>query len=119
LELVLHGLAVELGVIPDIGVTGGFSSDIGWPENLCHFGSGGISNIRDGELEGIVGVAVFAVQGPRDLLVESLKRGLGRLGDVAHDGVHGLALVVSLLTLNHVLRGDTALGKIDISCRQL
>lgn len=119
LKLVLHGVAVELGVIPDIGVTGGFPSDIGCPANNYPFGDGSINNIRDGELEGIVRVAVFAVQGPCDLLVESLQRGLGGLGDVAHDGVHGLALVVSLLTLDHILGRDTALRKIDISCRQL
>lgn len=63
-------------------------------------------------------MAVFAVQGPGDLRVEGLKRGLGRLSDVAHDGVHGLALVVALLTLNHILGGDTALGKIDVACTQ-
>lgn len=75
-------------------------------------------NIRDGELESIVRVAVFAVQGPGDLLVEGLKRGLGGLGDVAHDRVNSLALVVPLLTLNHIFGRDTSLGKIDITCTQ-
>jgi hypothetical protein len=63
-----------------------------------------------------VGVAVFPVQGPGDLLVEVLEGSLSRLGDVAHDGVHRLALVVPLLALDHILGRDTTLGKIDVAC---
>lgn len=62
-------------------------------------------------------VAVFLVQRPSDSLVEGLEGGLGGLCDVAHDRVHGLALVVTLLTLDNILGGDTALGKIDVTCR--
>jgi hypothetical protein len=60
-------------------------------------------------------VAIFLVQGPADSLVEGLEGGLSRLCDMAHDGVHSLALVVTLLTLDHILGGDTALGKINIT----
>jgi hypothetical protein len=62
-----------------------------------------------------VRVAELPVQGPGDLLVEVLQGGLGRLSDVAHDRVHGLALVVALLALNDVLRGDTTLRQINIT----
>ena len=77
-----------------------------------------MQHIRDRNLESIVGVAVFPVQGPGDLLVESLQGSLSRLGDVAHDGVHRLALVVPLLALDHILGGNTTLGKIDITCAE-
>jgi hypothetical protein len=75
-----------------------------------------LQHIRDRNLESIVRVAVFPVQGPGDLLVEGLEGSLSRLSDVAHDGVHRLALVVPLLALDHILGGNTTLGKIDITC---
>jgi hypothetical protein len=71
--------------------------------------------LRDGDLEGIVGVTVFPVQGPPDLRVEGLEGSLGSLCDVTHDRVHRLALVVSLLTLGNILGRDSTLGKIDVS----
>lgn len=74
--------------------------------------------IRDRDLESIVGVAVFPVQGPGNLLVEGLEGGLSRLCDVAHNGVHRLALVVPLLALDHILGGNTTLGKIDVTCAE-
>jgi hypothetical protein len=33
--------------------------------------------------------------------------------------VDHLALVVSLLALNDILRGDSSLGKIDVTCRKI
>ena len=78
-------------------------------------GRGPCSNVRDRDLEGIVRVAVFPVQGPGNLLVKGLQGGLGGLGDVAHDGVHGLALVVALFALDDILGRDTALGKINVT----
>lgn len=72
--------------------------------------------VRDRDLEGIVRVAVFLVQRPSDGLVEGLEGGLSGLCDMAHDRVHSLALVVTLLALDDILGGDTTLGKIDITC---
>lgn len=63
-------------------------------------------------------MAVFAVQGPCDLLVEGLQRGLSRLGDVAHDRMHRLALIVPLLALNDIFGGDASLRKIDVTYTQ-
>lgn len=63
-----------------------------------------------------MGVTVFSVQWPGDLLVEGLKGGLGRLRDVAHNRVNRLALVVPLLTLEDILGRDTTLRQIDITC---
>lgn len=78
-------------------------------------GQGKLQHVRDRDLESIVGVAVFPVQGPGDQLVEGLERGLSSLCDVAHDGVHRLALVVPFLALDHILGGNTTLGKIDVT----
>lgn len=61
-------------------------------------------------------MTVFLVQGPSDRLVQLLERGLTGLGDVAQNGVDSLALVVTLLTLNNVLGGNTTLGQIDVTC---
>ena len=66
-----------------------------------------------------MGVAEFPVQGPGDRLVEGLEGCLGRLRDVAHDRVHGLALVVALLTLDNILGRDTTLRQIDITCKTM
>lgn len=63
---------------------------------------------RDGELEGVNRMAKFAVQRPRYALIQGLDRGVGLLGDVAHDGMNHLALVVALLALNDILRRHTA-----------
>ena len=74
------------------------------------------SNPRDGELESIDRMAVFPVERPRDGLVKLLDGNLGLFGDMAHDRVAHLALVVSLLALDDILRRYTSLRKIDIPC---
>lgn len=61
-------------------------------------------------------MTVFLVQGPSDRLVQLLERSLTGLSDVAQNGVNSLALVVTLLTLNNVLGGNTTLGQIDVTC---
>ena len=63
---------------------------------------------RDGELEGVDGVAILLVERPCYALVEGLNGSVGLLGDVSHDRVHHLALVVSLLALDDILRRHTA-----------
>lgn len=60
-------------------------------------------------------MAIFAVQWPADCLIQSLKRGLGLLRNVAHDRVDGLALVIPLLALDDILRRHSSLRKIDIA----
>lgn len=64
--------------------------------------------IRNGQLESVNSVAVLAVQGPGYALIQRLDRCLGLLGNVAHDGVDHLALVVSLLALDNILGRDTS-----------
>lgn len=73
------------------------------------------SALRDGKLEGIVRVTVFPVQWPSNLLVQRLEGSEGSLRNMAHDGVHGLALVISLFTLDNILGRNSTLGKIDVS----
>ena len=63
---------------------------------------------RDGELEGVNRVAEFAVQRPCYALVQGLDRGVGLLGNVSHDRVDHLALVIALLALDDILRRHTA-----------
>jgi len=75
------------------------------------------SRYRD--LESIDSMAIFLVQRPADGLVEILDGGLGLLGDMAHDGVHHLALVVSLFAFYDILSGDSALGKINVSYHRI
>lgn len=60
-------------------------------------------------------MAVLAVERPANPLVERLKVDLERLGDVAHDGVHELGLVVPVLARVRLLLGDAALGKVDVA----
>ena len=74
--------------------------------------------IRDGDLEGIVSMAVFPVQWPSDLLVQLLKGSLSGFGDMAHDGVNRLALVVPLLALDDIFGRNSTLGKIDVTCTE-
>lgn len=71
--------------------------------------------IGDGELEGVDRVSVLLVERPANVLVEVLDRCAGLLGDVAHDGVHHLGLVVPLLALDDILGRYTALRQIDIT----
>lgn len=72
-------------------------------------------DIRDRKLESIKRVAVFLVEGPSYRLVKLLDGDQSLLGDVAHNRVDDLALVVTLLAANDILGGDTALGQIDIT----
>jgi hypothetical protein len=60
-------------------------------------------------------MAVSLVQGPSNSLVKALNGDGDLLGNVSHDGVDHLALVVSLLALNDILGGDSSLGKIDVT----
>lgn len=71
--------------------------------------------VGDAELEGVDGVAVFLVQRPANGLVQVLDGHLRLLGDVAHDAVDHLRLVVALLALDNVLGRHTALGQIDVA----
>lgn len=112
LDLALDGVAGECDLIPDGGV-----SKRRFVRGIQPSRKTKEQNLRDGDFESIVRVTVFLVQRPADGLVEGLEGGLSRLCDMAHDRVHGLALVVTLLTLDHILGGDTALGKIDITFR--
>jgi hypothetical protein len=70
--------------------------------------------VGNDELEGLEGVAVLAVERPANALVERLEVDLEGLGDVAHDGVHELGLVVPILAGVRLLLGDTALGEVDV-----
>jgi len=74
------------------------------------------NHIRYGQLKRIEGVTVFLVKGPAYRLVQLLDRDQRLLGNVAHDGVDDLALVVALFAANDILGGDSALRQIDISC---
>lgn len=65
-------------------------------------------HIRDRQLKGVNGVTIFAVQGPGYALVQRLDRCLGLLGNVSHDGVDHLALVVSLLALDDIFGRNTS-----------
>lgn len=60
-------------------------------------------------------MSVFLVEGPGDGLVEILNGGVDLLGNVAHDGMHHLALVVALLTLDDILGRNATLGEIDVA----
>lgn len=60
--------------------------------------------LRDRQLEGIIGMSVFLIQGPSDLLVKLFDRGLCLLGNVTHNRVYRLALVIPFLTLSDILR---------------
>lgn len=70
---------------------------------------------RDRELEGVVGVAVLFKEGPGDDRVDVVHVAVGAVGDVAHDGVDRLALVVAVLALDDVLGRDAALGEVDVA----
>ena len=67
------------------------------------------SNSRDGKLKSVDGMAEFPVQGPGYALVKGLDGVVGLLGDVAHDRMHHLALVVPLFTLYDIFGGNTTL----------
>ena len=54
-------------------------------------------------------MSVFLVQGPADLLVELLDWRLGLLGNVTHNGVYHLALVIALLALDDIFWRDSSL----------
>lgn len=69
---------------------------------------GGSCHVRNGQLESVNGMAVFAVQRPSYALIERFDWRLGLLGHMAHDGVDHLALVVSLLALDNVLGRNTS-----------
>jgi hypothetical protein len=60
-------------------------------------------------------VSVLLVERPADALVDLLDGDLGLLGDVAHDAVHHLRLVVPFLALNDILRRHTTLRQIDVA----
>jgi hypothetical protein len=61
LELLLDGLAGERDIVPDGGVSRFVCQRDPWALDS--------KNIRDGDLEGVVRVAEFPVQGPTDSLV--------------------------------------------------
>lgn len=60
-------------------------------------------------------MSVLLVQRPSDMLVELLDGGVGLLGDVAHNGMHHLRLVVPFFALDNILGRDTAFAKIDVA----
>jgi hypothetical protein len=60
-------------------------------------------------------VAVLLVQWPANALVDVLDRCLCLLGDMAHDAVDHLRLVVPLLALYDILGRHSALRQIDVA----
>lgn len=72
-------------------------------------------DVRDGQLESIDGVAVFLVQRPGNSLVQGLNWCLCLFGDMSHNQMYGLALVVSFFALDHVFGGHTSLRKINVT----
>lgn len=60
-------------------------------------------------------MAILPVQWPGDELVDLVHLGPSLLGDVTHDRVHRLGLVVTLLALDNILGRDTTLGKVDVA----
>ena len=60
-------------------------------------------------------MAVLAVQRPSDALVERLEVDPEGLGNVAHDRVDELGLVVPVLAGVRLLLGDPALGEVDVA----
>lgn len=65
-------------------------------------------HVRDGQLESVNSMTIFAVQRPGYALVQRLDGSLGLFGNVSHDGVDHLALVVALLTLDDILGRNTS-----------
>lgn len=61
-------------------------------------------DLRDRKLKGINSVTELSVKGPGYALIQGLDRNLGLLGNVSHDRVDHLALVVSLLAFDDILR---------------
>jgi hypothetical protein len=69
--------------------------------NTLHRGQS--SDARNGELESVDRVTVSAVEGPGYALIEGLDGRVGLLRNVAHNGVHHLALIVPLLAFDDIL----------------
>lgn len=60
-------------------------------------------------------MAVLLVKRPGYALVQRLDGCVDLLGDMAHDGVDHLALVVTLLTLDDILGRHATLRQIDVT----
>eukprot|EP00968_Pinguiococcus_pyrenoidosus_P006698 scaffold442_cov268-Pinguiococcus_pyrenoidosus.AAC.106 len=75
----------------------------------------GICLPRERQLEGVVAVAVLAIQRPAHLLVQLLEEHPLLLGHLTQDHVHGLGLLVALVALGDVLRRHSALGEVDVA----
>lgn len=103
LQLVVDDLVRECDLLPHLGVA--MSRSVSFLDIIQLVQS---SDIRDRQLESVNGVAVFAVQGPGYALIQRLDGCLGLLGNVSHDGVDHLALVVSLLALDNILGRNTS-----------
>lgn len=116
LELLSDGLGGELDIIPDIGVPSHpCQHSVQYRHSSHQHMPVSRSDVRDRKLESIKRVAVFLIEGPSYRLVELLDGDQSLLGDVTHDRVDDLALVVTLLATNDILGGDTTLGQIDIT----
>lgn len=60
-------------------------------------------------------MSILLLQRPSNSLVEGLDGLLALLGDVSKNGMYHLALVEPFLALYDILRGNTTLGKIDVT----
>ena len=66
-------------------------------------------------LEGIIGMSVFGIQWPGELLVESLQVLVLLFGNSRHDRMDSLGLVIALFTLDDIRRWNTTFRQINIS----
>lgn len=79
-QLPPDSIARELNVVPQFRVPKQIDESEKYRETLHP-----VKSLRDGKLEGIVGVTVFPVQWPSNLLVQRLERSEGSLRNMAHD----------------------------------
>ena len=71
--------------------------------------------LPQGELEGVVGVAMFAVHRPADGFIDLLESERVLLGDVAEHAVDHFGLIVAVLALLHVRGLHLPLRQVNIA----
>ena len=74
-----------------------------------------MEHVRYGKFKCVDNVAILIVEWPANRLVQCLYGDEGLFGDMAHDGMRQLALVVSLLALDNVLGRHAALREVDVA----
>lgn len=72
-------------------------------------------NSRYGQLESVYCMSVLLVQWPPNLLVQVFDGMVRLFGNVSHDRVNHLALVIPFLALYDILGRNSSLREIDIS----